>query len=423
MKKTFLLDFQMNTHFIFFIFFTIAVIKPINIPNINRYMGMGLFVLISIWFLIILIKNYRHVLKNYLWEIIAIILFLVINLISLLTNLHRFETTTQLIFFGFASFAVWLIFPMAWVIFQYSSGQKYRWIGWSVMLFMGLVALWQVFDMSFSKILTQHFVADDIHQYYSFRAITSLTRNPTIYGVIAAIIILVCLKLLLSLKLSTEAKLFFILLALLSLYTGIMSESRNFIFTLGVGLMAMSFKNFLKFPKTTISLVMIAIIGIHFLVINNDRVVEKYGRALPYLAKISQNQALSLQDFVPKFDNRSTTSRIIIWKHGIGLWKENPWMGMGAGSYRLSNNYKSGRINLHNYYLQVLIDSGVIGVFSLIILLVLLLKRAYYAGNLTIFVAILSSLIFDNYLDYSMGWVLCMVWLLTISNESAQKVP
>jgi len=409
----------MNTHFIFFIFFTIAVIKPINIPNINRYIGMGLFVLIAIWFLITVIKNYRHLFKTYLWEIVAISLFLVINVISLLTNLHRFDTTTQLIFFGFASFAVWLIFPMAWVIFQYSNGQKYRWIGWAVMLFMALVALWQIFDMSFSKIFTQFFVADDIHQYYSFRAITSFTRNSTIFGVIAAIIVLVCLRL----AITTEAKVFFILLALLSVYTGIMSESRNFIFTLGIGLAVMSFKGLLKFPKTTVSLLLIAIIGIHFVVINNDRVVEKYGRALPYLAKISQNQALSLQDFVPKFDNRSTTSRIRIWKHGMGLWQQNPWMGMGAGSYRISNSYKSGRINLHNYYLQVLIDSGIIGVVSLILLLVLLLKRAYYAGNIAIFIAILSSLIFDNYLDYSMGWVLCMVWLLMISNESAQKVP
>ncbi|WP_069469676.1 hypothetical protein [Candidatus Marithrix sp. Canyon 246] len=276
----------MNTHFIFFIFFTIAVIKPINIPNINRYMGMGLFVLIGIWFLITVIKNYRHLFKTYLWEIVAISLFLVINVISLLTNLYRFDTTTQLIFFGFASFAVWLVLPMAWVIFQYSNGQKYRWIGWGVMLFMALVALWQVFDMSFSKIFTQFFVADDIHQYYHFRAITSFTRNSTIFGVIAAIIVLVCLRLVIT----SEAKVFFILLALLSLYTGIMSESRNFIFTLGVGLLVMSFKYFLKFPKTTVSLLLIGIIGIHFVVINNDRVVEKYGRALPYLAKISQNQ-------------------------------------------------------------------------------------------------------------------------------------
>ncbi len=70
-----------------------------------------------------------------------------------------------------------------------------------------------------------------------------------------------------------------------------------------------------------------------------------------------------------------------------------------------------------------LVKINIIGVVSLILLLVLLLKRAYYAGNIAIFIAILSSLIFDNYLDYSMGWVLSMVWLLMISNESAQKVP
>jgi len=408
----------MNTHFIFFIFFTISVIKPINIANINRYIGMGLFVLISIWFLIIFIKNYRNLLKSYLWEIVAITLFLVINIISLLTNLHRFETSIQLIFYGFASFAVWLIFPMSWLIFQYHNKQKYRWIGWSLMLFLTLVALWQIFDVSFSKNLTQYFVATDIYQYSSY--INSVTRNRTIYGVIAAIMLLVCLKQLFSLKIGTTAKLFFINLAILSLYTGIMSGSRNFVFVLGIGLLAMSFKNILKFPKTTVSLLLIAIIGIHFIVINNHRVVAQYSRTFPYLAKLSQNQALSTQDFIPRFNNRATSGRSKVWQDGIVLWKQNPWMGIGAGSYRLSTKYK-GQINLHNYYLQVLVDSGIIGIISLIILLTLLLKRAYDAGNLTIFLAILSSLIFDNYLDYSMGWVLCIVWLLTISNESEQK--
>ncbi len=301
---------------------------------------------------------------------------------------------------------------MSWLIFQYHNKQKHSWIGWSLILFLTLVALWQIFDMSYSKNLTQYFVAYDIYSYSSY--INSLTRNRTIYGVIAAIILLVCLKLLFSSKISTTAKLFFITLAILSLYTGIMGASRNFIFTLGIGLLAMSFKNVLKFPKTTISLLLISIIGIHLLVINNHRVVAQYSRTLPYLAKLSNNQNLSIQDFIPKITYRATSGRSKLWQEGVLILKQNPWMGIGAGSYRLSTKYK-GQLNLHNYYLQVLVDSGIIGFISLILLLALLLKRAYNAGNLTILIAILSSLIFDNYLDYSMGWVLCMVWLLKVS--------
>lgn len=394
----------MNAHFIFLIFFTLSVIKPINIPNINRYIGMGLFVLIGLWFLITLIKNYRHLVKNYPWEIAAIILFLAINVIALGMNLHRFDNLTLLVFYGLASFAVWLVFPMSWVIFQYSHREKYQWIGWGVMVFLVLVALWQIVDMSASWQIRQYFVAADARY-----LITSVTRWHTIFGAIAAIIALVCLKQLFTPTVSKAAKIFFLLLAILSLYTGALGESRNFFFTLGVGLLAMSFTTILKAPKTTIIIVILTIIGTHWLVINNNRIAQDYGKVLPYISKLNQGKPVTKQDFIPKFNNHSMSGRINIWKRGITLWKESPYIGVGAGAYRVSG-YK--QFNLHNYYLQVLVDSGYIGVMSLVILLTLLIKRAYFAGNLAIFIAILSSLMFDNYLDYSIGWVLCMVWLL-----------
>lgn len=405
----------MNANIIFLIFFSIAVLKPINIPNINRYMGMGLFVIISLWFLITVIKNYRHLFKNYVWQIAAVILFITINLIALITNLHRFENLTILIFYGLASFAVWLIFPMTWVIFKYNNVQKYNWIGWAVIVFIVSVALWQIIDMPSSWQIRQYFVAADARN-----LITSVTRWHTIYGAIAAIIALVCLKQIFTPTVSKTAKIFFLLLALLSLYTGALGESRNFFFTLGVGLLAMSFTTILKAPKTTIIIIILTIIGTHWLIINNNRIARDYGNVLPYISKLNQGKPITKQDFIPKFNNHSMSHRLTFWKRGIKLWKQNPWLGIGAGSFRASSNQKY--FNLHNYYMQVLVDSGIIGIGSLLILIILLMIKAYSAGNLAIFIAILSSLVFDNYLDYSMGWVLCMVWLLTQS-EPPESLP
>ncbi len=402
----------MNANIIFLLFFSIAVLKPINIPNINRYMGMGLLVLVSIWFFITVIKNYRHLFKNYAWQIAAVILFITVNTISLITNLHRFENLTLLIFYGLASFAVWLIFPMTWVIFKYNNPQKYRWIGWAVMVFIASVALWQIIDMSASWQLRQYFVAADAPY-----LITSVTRWHTIYGAIAAIIALVCLKQIFTPTVDKAAKVFFLLLAILSLYTGALGESRNFFFTLGVGLLAMSFTTILKVPKTTIIIVILTIIGTHWLVINNNRIAQDYGKVLPYISKLNQGKAISKQDFIPKFNNYSMSGRLNFWQRGIKSWQQNPWLGIGAGSFRASSNQKY--FNLHNYYIQVLVDSGIIGIASFILLLIFLMIKAYSAGNLAIFIAILSSLVFDNYLDYSMGWVLCMLWLL---KQSEQRV-
>jgi hypothetical protein len=403
----------MNANIIFLIFFSIAVLKPINIPNINRYMGMGLFVLISLWFLITVIKNYRHLFKTYTWQIAAVILFITINVIALITNLHRFENLTLLIFYGLASFAVWLIFPMTWVIFKYNNVQKYSWIGWAVIVFIVSVALWQIIDMSASWQIRQYFVAADARN-----LITSVTRWHTIYGAIAAIIALVCLKQIFTPTVHKAAKVFFLLLALLSLYTGALGESRNFFFTLGVGLLAMSFTTILKAPKTTIIIIILTIVGTHWLIINNNRIARDYGNVLPYISKLNQGKPITKQDFIPKLNNHSMSNRLNFWKRGIKLWQQNPWLGIGAGSFRASSNQKY--FNLHNYYMQVLVDSGIIGIASLIILITLLTIKAYSAGNLAIFIAILSSLIFDNYLDYSMGWVLCMVWLLKQSEQPIQ---
>ena len=93
-----------NTHLLFVGFFLLAVIKPINIENINRYMGMFLMLVLVLVFLISYFRAYayRHIHSRYLFEIIIIILFLGVNLISLWFNLERFNSYSSLIFYAFA---------------------------------------------------------------------------------------------------------------------------------------------------------------------------------------------------------------------------------------------------------------------------------------------------------------------------------
>lgn len=404
---------KFNGHAWFVLFFFLAVIKPFNYPNINRYIGMGVFVLVAVVFLQTLIqligkqRVYQHVWQYYYWEIIAILLFLTVNVWSLSLNLSRFPSRGSLIFYGFASFAVWLLLPMSWLIFHYRQQPRTTWLGWLVIWFLLWVALWQILDKPSSQLLTQYFVAADAPY-----VINSVTHWYTIYGAMAAIIALVSVTRLLS-PVAVESKILWVILLILAIYTGVLGESRNFFFTLWVGLLLLGFRFGLRQPKTVLALLLMMLVAVHVLVIKNAGVAQNYGSALPYLLKLHQNQPLEAKDFIPQWNSGSLSGRDQIWQRGLALWQENRWLGIGAGAFRASSDQTY--FNLHNYYLQVLVDAGVLGFLSLGLLLALLMRRCYQAGNILIFISILASLLFDNYLDYSMAWVLVMVWLLKIT--------
>ncbi len=69
----------------------------------------------------------------------------------------------------------------------------------------------------------------------------------------------------------------------------------------------------------------------------------------------------------PFLDGQFESSRPIIWRVGLHIWREHPWLGAGAGSYNvLFDQYRPrGFLNepqwAHNDYLNTLSDYGVVG--------------------------------------------------------------
>lgn len=98
-----------------------------------------------------------------------------------------------------------------------------------------------------------------------------------------------------------------------------------------------------------------------------------------------------------RLGDTSESGRSELWNYAIQMFKENPVMGMGLGSY---NNYifKEGYINpftggkwfaqCHCIYLQILGELGIVGAFLMICLFISNLYKAYfllkYAENNTI---------------------------------------
>jgi O-Antigen ligase len=511
----------MNSHILFVIFFIISVVKPVDIVNINRFIGMGLFILISIIFLYSILKNkaWKRLWINYQWEIVLIILFLLVNIISLLINLDKFINITELIFYGLSSFAVWIIFPMSWVIFKEHHSEKFAWLSWTLLAFIILVALAQIKIPKLADQITRYSVANDITPFlvefvddkvylskynctsittnihlltipknksdltnqkskYNFykkikkveldnkclvyfklpsyqiksawiheqkpgakspswfksytdiggnifkesspdlRRIISITKNPNIYATISSIIIICCILFILR---SSSKKKPIILISLifligLAIYTGINSGSRNFIFTLLIGSLILSLSVLKQHFKLFIALFMIFIVSLNIIIINNSYLANRYGNILPYLLKLNNQHSISLSDFKPNISD--LTGREFLWERGINTWLNSPLIGVGAGTFRASaTNQAFKNLNLHNYYLQVLVDSGVVGLSLLFFLLALLLWRSRQVGNSALLMAIYSSVIFDNFLDYSIAWVLFMSWSLYFTSN------
>jgi len=90
-----------------------------------------------------------------------------------------------------------------------------------------------------------------------------------------------------------------------------------------------------------------------------------------------------------KFDERTSIStRLEIWKVGLGLIKENPVLGIGLGQYekryaedaqRLLGKkpFEEVRLHSHNLYMEFWLQSGLLGLISFIWLVILAFKQVY----------------------------------------------
>jgi len=397
-----------NTSLIFPFLFVLSVIKPLDYPNTNRYMGALVFVATTIFCLISLTKeqNYKKYWNLYKFEIAIVIIFLLCNTLSLLVNINKFESLTQIVFYSFSSLAVWLMLPMAFLIFSINKSENHQSITWFFLFAIIFVAIWQMLDYGTSLNFTQFFVASDAALQ---NRITSVTRWHTVLGVIAAFIVLFSLAQLLGNKKGIYRTILFFVLFLLAFYIGIGSTSRNFLLTLAVGLVGLVF-NLVQLKKQRIGLLIylvIAVLFINVLLLNSTSSAKDYGKIFPYIEKLSLGQNVSIADFNPRLTGGA--GRYGLWRDGLEFWQESKVLGIGPGVFRVLSTTDWGQqYNLHNYYIQVLVENGLVG-FAL--LLVLLLRLFHRSKNRYFLFAILASLVFDNYLDYSMAWVLSMVWL------------
>ncbi|EKE11323.1 MAG: O-antigen polymerase [uncultured bacterium] len=123
-----------------------------------------------------------------------------------------------------------------------------------------------------------------------------------------------------------------------------------------------------------------AIAGIFIFYIASMNPQSNFSRALEKSSGIVSERAVSL---VSSEEDESFSWRSLVWKNAYEDFKSNPIFGIGTGEriYVESKNYKDfieGR-NIHNSYLAVLIQLGVLGIAMLLLFIFLNVRSLLFS--------------------------------------------
>jgi len=144
-----------------------------------------------------------------------------------------------------------------------------------------------------------------------------------------------------------------------------------FTMTVFIVLEAMKQKNFKKlFPLLSIGAVAIFLLSYFFINLNN-----RFSQITDVIEK--KEDPTALKDTVNNVSYNSTTIRIGLFKNGVAIFKDHPWIGVGTGdvipeSVKRLNDEGLHILALkskgaHNQYLQTAVTLGVFGLFLLIL--------------------------------------------------------
>ncbi len=176
------------------------------------------------------------------------------------------------------------------------------------------------------------------------------------------------------------------------------------------------------------------------------------------LSKNKQDSSSELDEHIRSMSNIATDAsnleRINRWKSAIEMFKKRPVLGWGPGTYMfqyagfqmardktiISTNFGEGG-NAHSEYLSALIDSGILGLLSFLLLIIFVIRSAINTYNRTeniqqkillwsVLVGLVSYLIhafLNNFLDTDKASVpfwsfIAIIVAIDISQKSAFRI-
>jgi putative inorganic carbon (HCO3(-)) transporter len=101
---------------------------------------------------------------------------------------------------------------------------------------------------------------------------------------------------------------------------------------------------------------------------------------------LSELPGLNVARVVPTDENWALVERLAHWQSAWYMFASRPWLGVGLGNYEVAYpdfslpRWQQALGHAHNVYLNVLAETGLIGLFAYIALMLSALGRAVYLG-------------------------------------------
>lgn len=73
--------------------------------------------------------------------------------------------------------------------------------------------------------------------------------------------------------------------------------------------------------------------------------------------------------------NFSVVERMALWYAGWNMWRDSPWLGVGIGNFKAAYDryalprWDFGQEHVHNYYLNIMVEAGVVGLLAYLLFL------------------------------------------------------
>ena len=245
----------------------------------------------------------------------------------------------------------WLLWLQMWLVFvialHFGRGRRHTWVIVGTLVALGLTGAGMAAYQRFADRTWLMMGREQAEQFYG--------RSSGMFGIpnslagLVELMIPVCLTLLFSKATRLAAKIACAWLAALFVFALVLSVSRGGWIALGLALMLWPLLGGREWRRRLAGAAVVLVLAM---------------AGVWVLFHFSENIRGRIQPFL---EGKFEASRPIMWKAGLQIWRDHPWLGSGAASYNvLFDQYRPrGFPNepgwTHNDYLNTLSDYGVVG--------------------------------------------------------------
>jgi len=356
-----------------------VLIIPVHINYIPPFMGL--------WLLCWILENYSRL--NYVRSTkieyrTLFVLFILFYLWQLAGLLYSDDLKMGFLnLFGRLSlvlFPIVLIFPGEMIKKNVTKMLRIFAIGTVIiMLFRFGYALYRSISLQDGTLIFNPHPPEYFWLNYFYGTELAIKQHPTYISMYVLLSIFICFEAMFEDSLKLGKKIFWLFVSIILLVSQYFLSSRSGILVTFLLVIIYFILKYFKSKKFFIILVSILLITIALLPVirKNQRINDLY-KSLVNSREINQ---------------KSLDPRTVVWKSALGVAKQHILMGVGIGDARneLFREYKrigengtiaTERYNAHNQFLEVLLESGMIGVMIFISILGIMILVAFSEKNL-----------------------------------------